>query len=261
MKDSILTLLFAIPIIVTAQFVNTGEIYIVPGTEMSIVSNYNNTGTGFFVNDGVLHIYSNWNNNGLVTFTEGREGITNFFGDTTQLIGGLQQSDFYNVHFLNNTNTPAFLVASDVSIKGEAIFERGVINIATEGLIIFESNSNHTLVSDFSHVNGLVRKIGAENFQFPIGNEQFYRNAAISGPENVNNHFTSEYIFENSNSQFPHINKEENIIAINDTEYWEINETNGNSSVAITLSWNENTTIYFKTSQLLTLISCGSSNK
>ncbi|WP_461533725.1 gliding motility-associated C-terminal domain-containing protein [Sinomicrobium sp.] len=228
-----------------AQTVNTGILSISPDTEVSTLGHFNNRGSGDMLNDGTFYIYGNWNNDGLVSFSPGQQsGNTLFKGMYgKQQLSGSMPSDFYNVLFDNPASQPAFELSGDISISGLADFTDGIVDGDDfGGMVIFQQGATHSGVADHSFVDGQVRKVGDEPFVYPIGDEKMYRMAAMSQPNNPEDHFTSQYILKNSDLQYPHFEKEVIIDQIDDAEYWEIERTGGESVVVLTLSWDERTT-------------------
>ncbi len=230
---------------VTAQTVNTGELSISPGTQVSTMEDFDNKESGTVSNDGEFYIYGNFNNDGLVSFTPGsKTGITLFKGlYGAQSITGEMPSDFFHVLFDNPATQPAFHLSGDISIYGKAQIQDGIVDgDVYGGLVTFQQGASHELVSDISFVDGQVRKTGNEAFDYPVGDGGYYRRASMSAPSDTEDHFTSQYILKNSNTLYSHSDKENNIELIDDTEYWEINRTNGTSGIVLTLTWNEETT-------------------
>lgn len=229
----------------SAQTVNTGELVITPGTQVSTLGDFDNRESGDLINDGEFFVYGNFNNDGLVSFTAGQaSGKTLFTGlYGVQSISGLMPSDFFNVLFDNPAVQPSFNLSGDINIYGKAGFKDGIVDgDAYGGLVTFQQGASHKLVSDDSFVDGQVRKIGDEAFDYPVGDGGYYRRASMSAPSDASDHFTSQYILENSNTLYPHSAKEEDIEQIDNAEYWEINRTNGASGIVLTLTWNEDTT-------------------
>lgn len=85
-------------------------------------------------------------------------------------------------------------------------------------------------------------KNGDDSFEFPIGDSQFFRFAAISAPDNAGDIFAAKYYFESPGTGRPLENKEGVLELIDDQEYWTISRESGSSTVLLTLSWNEDTT-------------------
>ncbi len=243
-RYNIIGVLLAITLQTGAQTTNIGELTISANTQMSILDAYNNSITGSTMNDGELFLYSNFNNDGLYSyFDAANEGLTRFQGTAVQQITGSSNSEFYNVLFSNPSAQPAFELIGDINIVNEADFDIGVVNNdAHGGSITFENLGYSIHTSDDSHVDGLVIKNGDTDFEYPIGDQDHYRMAAISAPDAISDVISAQYILENSNTQYPHDLAAGVIALIDNTEYWILNNEQGASNVVLTLSWNTDTT-------------------
>lgn len=228
-----------------SQTVNTGDLYISAGTDISTLALLDNKSTGNLLNDGNLYIYNHYNNDGLITFTSGSKSSTTYMRGIYgyQNISGSVPIEWYNVEFLNNTIQPAFHLFNEVSVSGVVNFKQGIIDDNFyNGLLIFEKGANAINTSDASHVDGFVQKSGDDAFQFPIGNNKKFRYNAVSSSNDKKNVFKSKYFLENSDLLYPHANKAKSITLIDNQEYWTINSVNTDGSVLITLTWDEDTT-------------------
>ena len=232
------------------QMVNQGQLYVKPGTLMTVMSDFDNTEDGEYVNDGEVLLRGHFNNDGITTFTSGEQGYTRFEGFYPQEITGGIPADFNDVLFRNSTAQPAFKLFGDISVSGNADFYQGIVqDDVFGGIITFENNATHTNVSNESHVDGHVVKNGNTDFSYPIGDRDsignsgsYYRYAAISAPAEEASSFTGKYYLENSNDRYPHINKNGVINVINDKEYWAVYKDGGSSDIMLTLSWDTATT-------------------
>ncbi len=227
-----------------AQTVNSGELFVRPNTLFSVLHSFNNTATGSFYNDGAFYVYSHFNNDGVVDFLEPNSGETYFLGDYIQKITGSQTSYFNNVLFDNGVNTPyAFELSGAISIANEADFFQGIINNRDfGGQVAFETYGTHINASGNSFVNGLVQKEGDTAFEFPVGDQQFYRYAAISAPDGVSSVFSADYIYANPGLVYPLENMSGVVKVVNDKEYWQVHRDQGSSPVVLTLSWDTDVT-------------------
>lgn len=241
--------LILLPTVLCAQTVNTGELTITSGTQFSTVSDLDNKAGASFINDGEAFIYAHFNNNGTVDFTNGEQGLTRFEGTAVQQLSGGNISYFYNVLFDNSSSdTASFEQSSDISIANEANFEEGIVqNDGFGGLIIFEDDATHTGAYDGSHVDGQVEKNGDDSFNYPIGDKQLYRYAAISAPDNIGAIFTGKYFFENPvgktiNGTRPTASTAGVITLLDTSEFWTITRDLGASEVLLTLSYDEEST-------------------
>lgn len=243
-RSMFLGLLIAIANGIMAQTTNIGELTISSNTQMSILDNFDNRATGSTMNDGELFIYANFNNDGLFSyFDASSNGLTRFEGTNVQQITGVSLSEFYNAWFNNVASQPAFELSGAIRIVNEADFDLGIVNNDTHGgTITFENLAYATNTSNDSHVDGLVIKNGDTNFEYPIGDKGYYRMARISAPDDIGDVISSQYVLENSNTQYPHHLAAGVIELIDDSEYWILNNDQGNSNVILTLSWSTDTT-------------------
>lgn len=242
LKNIFTLLLLAVCGNLFSQTVNTGVMYVSPGTEFSTVGAFDNTETGEFYNDGEAYIYSHFNNDGIVDFYDG--GFTRFQGlFGAQEISGISRSYLYNVLFKNDAQTAPFHLSGTISVAGTSNFDVGIVdNDSYGGSFIFERSAGHINTSDYSHVDGFVMKEGDSEFLYPIGDGGYFRYAAISAPGAATDEFEAKYFLENSNTIYPHTNKEEHIELIDNSEYWIVNRVNSNTDVMLTLSWRSETT-------------------
>ena len=226
-----------------SQTINNGMLYISPQTKFATLPTLNNNAVGKIYNDGELYFYSHFNNDGEMDFYQDT-GTANFVGNQYQDLEGQNRSHFYNINFNNSSSNYPFHLYGYFDIYGTAHFNKGILdNYNYGGTIAFANNSEHNQVSNTSHVNGEVIKIGKSEFTFPIGNGSYYRPAGISAPGKEHSFYQALYRFENSDPQYPHEQSDKGIDQINTQEYWIIKEEeSGSGEVLVTLSWNEATT-------------------
>jgi gliding motility-associated-like protein len=247
-KAGLSTVLLLIPsLYLTAQTVNTGEMVIMPNTQVGVENNFSNTISGNLLHDGELFVYANLNNDGTIDFLS--EGLTRFQGSLAQEISGNAQSYFYNVLFDNNSESAPFYLSGSISIDNESDFTQGIVDNDTYGgNITYQQYADHVGANDDSHVDGEVVKIGDNEFEFPLGDAGFYRPAIITAPDNATDAYTGHYILQNSDGPTsPHNLAAGVILQIDNTEYWTIERTAGNSNVVLTLGWDEDTSPEFIT--------------
>ncbi|GAA3613697.1 gliding motility-associated C-terminal domain-containing protein [Flavivirga amylovorans] len=227
-----------------AQTINTGEVVILPNTQVSIVNDFNNTTSGNMLNDGELFIYANFNNDGTIDFIN--EGLTSFQGNEVQQITGIQDSFFYNVIFSNTSTAVPFQLSGSINIDNESEFDEGIVDTSNfGGTFTFLRDADHVATSDNSYIDGEVVKVGDTSFEFPVGNGGFYNPVAMNAPNLPTDTYTAQYFLENSNATNPHNLAAGIIEQIDDTEYWVIDRTSGSSDAIITLRWDADTSPAF----------------
>lgn len=227
-----------------AQMTNTGELTVLPNTIVSVLSDFENSTTGNVVQNGEIYFHKNYTNNGNFSYDANfNTGTARFIGSLQQQISSANMSIFYNALFNNPTPNYAFLFSGELYIANQANLTAGVIeNRTSSNRFIFGPEAGHSNTSNNSFVDGAVEKLGNLSFDFPIGGIQYYRRLSISNPDFDTDLFSSEYFPQNSNTQYPHANKETIIKFIDYKEYWKLTRKTGTSQVFVTLTWNENTT-------------------
>ena len=226
-----------------AQLVNKGNLKVSGNTVLSIYMDYDNTTTGNFINDGQVHAFQNYNNDGIVSYSEKNSGTTLFTGEQEQIITGSQIADFQNVVFNNLTSLMPFQLKTAIKVDNNSDFKNGIINAGDyNGKMIFDEKASYTNVGNQSFVDGMVQKKGNSMFEFPVGNQLFYRPTIAGSSSDIKNVFTTQYFYQNSNTLYPHSQKEESILTINDAEYWKVTQENGNEKIVLSLTLNDKTT-------------------
>src|SRR5690554_3946471 len=268
MKKTVINIIGIIPVLATAQTVNTGELSVRPGTEVSTYFDFHNRESGRVLNDGHIYFYDDYNNEGLFGYTlDTSTGYVIFEGKQTgvQQISGSAPSDFSNVLFNKTGDEYSFNLTNEILVGNMVDFYEGVVFVNQQegGVFTFLRGAVHENTSDESHAMGQVDKEGDEAFTYPIGKGGYYRFAGISSVTansgNVqDSYYTGEYFLENSNNTYNHTQKEGIIDIIDDREYWIINQAdNTDGSLLLTLSWDERTTpvnIYSPADNLLRIV-------
>ncbi|WP_051662770.1 gliding motility-associated C-terminal domain-containing protein [Flavobacterium sp. KJJ] len=228
---------------VNAQMVNNGDVKVDNNTILSIYMDYENASSGKFINDGEVYVFQNWKNDGVVGYNTAANGKTFFIGEQDQILEGGQPSGFQNIIF-NNLNSPIpFHLATTFSVNKEADFKKGIVDADDyDGLVVFNENAVHKNTGDQSFVDGKVQKKGQKMFEFPVGDGQFYRPSIHAANSSVNNLYTTQYFNKNSGNQYPHTSKESGIQLINDKEYWEVRQNEGDEKIVLSLTLDTDTT-------------------
>lgn len=226
-----------------AQTVNTGELSVLPNTQLSTVVDFDNKASGDILNDGNFYVYSNFKNDGLFTYTDLSDGKTLFLGNNVQSIEGTSAPYFQNIEFNNTSSKEPFRLASTIVINKIAAFKNGIVDAANDiGKMVFNENASHSDTSNLSFVDGRVEKKGSVKFEFPIGDDIYYRPSVNDGTSNVNNIYTTEYFFESIGSIYPYTSKDEKILTIDQVEYWNLTQEGGSDKVVLSLTLDKNTT-------------------
>lgn len=241
--------------------INTGLMFIASNETLATRFDFSNTNEGRVINDGTVYFFRNFNNDGHYGFsskvksnTSSKAIFSRYAGEEgSQVISGNAFSHFYNVEFNNNTPIVAFDLKNNMEVFGTLDFNDGIVKVdealnpitrGTYGILTFQEGAKATNASNRSHAEGQVEKIGNEWFEFPIGDETYFRQAIISAPKDKKDAIVAEYRFNdvaffNSHKLTAGVVKE-----LNHKEYWKLTgKSKDMETVILSLSWDEQTTL------------------
>ncbi len=231
-KKIVLSMVFFVVYNLTySQVVNFGTVVVKDNSVMTC-GEYDllNKNTSSIINDGDIHLQRNLENDGEVSFVNDN-GVFHFKGSSDQniLTGLLGTTDFQHVNF-ETLNQASINVVNTFTINRNAYFNSGIINnTAINSEILFKELGESYYMSDASYINGKVLKKGDNFFTFPVGAKStnlfrpFYIKSNLQS-ELIQN----EYYLENSDFQYPHSNKANDVVYVNEIEFWEIVNTDEN---------------------------------
>jgi len=168
----------------------------------------------------------------------GRIMSANLYITTSQIVTFPPNADlyFYNL-LMQNTGSEVRTQNTDIWITNNATWTNGVFRADNNHKLIFPDNATSTVAINASHADMLVRKIGNDAFNFPVGNAGWGAPIGISAPATVTDHFTANYVRQvTPNDPF---SKEASIHHVGQCEYWILDRTNGASNVVVTLSYDD----------------------
>ena len=227
----------------SAQTVNLGDLSIASNTQFATIFDFDNKPDGDFLIDGDFMVYANFNNDGLVTYSTISNGKTFFIGTQEQLIKGSEIAHFQNIVFDNISALVPFHLSTTIEIGSNVQFKNGIIDADTyNGKMIFDQNAFHSDASNLSFVDGEVENIGNLDFEFPIGDNFYFRPSYHDKAENTNNVYTTQYFFQSAGSLHPYTSKEDIIIAIDEAEYWNVVQNQGSEKIVLSLTLDAHTT-------------------
>lgn len=179
-KQLIITVLLCIPILTSAQYVNTGIIINDTG---AYVSDYgigfdNMAGADYRGTGGTFDHAGDFNNDGSFQATA---GVDNFIGieglPGLQSISGSVQPTFYDLN-LDNGPLSTFAITNTMGAKVDHTlgFNNGIITTVrgntSNGALEFGPDAGYSSrpITATHHVNGYVTKTNMNGFTFPMGN-------------------------------------------------------------------------------------------
>lgn len=157
-----------------------------------------------------------------------------FNGSTPQYIGGTSTSTM-GALVSYNTSTVGLTLNQHLVVSDAMALFSGKLNTSSSALLTFLDGSTASPGNANSFVNGPVRKIGNDVFDFPIGKNNTWARLSISAPTHVNSEFTAEYFdapYSVSTANSP-------LSAISGIEYWKLTRSNSSDSIKVTLYWQD----------------------
>jgi hypothetical protein len=209
----------------------------IKGTASLFISNsFTNESSATYLNDATVTINGDITNK-QASMSKGN-GLTRITGIAKQTLFGTQPFVVNNI-LLNNTTAAANAFEfnnNSLTVGNSATFTDGIV-VTNANKISFLDGTTYITVSDVSHVNGFVEKIGNQAFTFPVGDGSKLRPASISAPSVNTEVFIGKYLQTSANPLYDLSLKDAVLDVLSTCEYWTIDRTSGATNVDVTLSW------------------------
>jgi len=187
------------------------------------------------ISNSALIVAGQITNNGTITantgtitmFGSGNGSISGSSIDVNRLV--LNKVSIIDTIFLNTT----------VSVIDEAVFINGLIYSGNEEIVFLDESSTRD-GSYKSFIEGTVRKIGNNDFTFPLGNLGMYAPISISPSGADTDEFVASYSHENPDSAGYNTSSfQSSLVNISSCEYWLLNREVGTANARVSLSYED----------------------
>ncbi|MBI4931394.1 MAG: T9SS type A sorting domain-containing protein [Bacteroidetes bacterium] len=171
-------------------------------------------------------------------------------GSQSQQITGASRTSFYKLTINNTSSTGVTLNVSGVT-KGAVVSNAltltdGYFYTSAPQLLIINDAATSTSGSAASFVTGPMRKVGNDNFVFPVGNivsgTPWWRRIGITGTGGLNtDQFDAQY-FRGGYSTINILNADSiagRLLEVSGKEYWMLDRTAGAYTPQVTLYWED----------------------
>ena len=188
-------------------------------------------------NNHPVSITGNILNNGA--FSQ-QSGTVTLNGTNPQQIAGTSAVQrFFNL-VVENSSDMGVTLNRTVTITGNLSLNNGRVNTSASNILIVANGATASEGSDNSFVNGPVRKVGNQEFLFPIGKNHIYAPLHITAPNLASNAFTAEY-FPQTNTHANHAcsNCSADIMNVSTNEYWDLTRNSGTATPDVTLFFRD----------------------
>ncbi|HKO82362.1 MAG TPA: T9SS type A sorting domain-containing protein [Chitinophagaceae bacterium] len=186
-----------------------------------------------------IKIHGDVENQGTITKTGSGIPVLELNGTANQNIA-VTNAIVGNITLKVNNSTGVTLF-SPLVIPGKLELTNGKVKTNGTNILTLTDGAFHTGGSSISFVEGPIKKIGDDDFNFPVGSGDIYAPIGIAGGGgNVTDEFIAEYKRQNPQSTPGLGNTIENTINhISSVEYWEITRSAGSSAKNIHLTITE----------------------
>ncbi len=207
---------------------NNGNLKIHSGGNLAAHGDFNNAASASLTNDGNLYMKRDLSAN-QAAMSSG-SGTLYLDGAVLQTLNGSQPFKTYNLVTGNNAGIH---LNTDLYVSGAHSFSSGVITTAaTPAYLAYEAGASYSGSADTRHVNGWVRKTGAADFIFPVGNGTVQRTI------NINNLSAGSVFAVKYSAATPNTTQLQSpLVTVDPNEFWEINRVSGGTA-HVTLNWD-----------------------
>ncbi len=184
------------------------------------------------------------NNYGLVSSSSATTTIE-YDGTGTQIFadedGAGTDGIEYELVIINNSHAsePQLTLEDDVTLTNNINFIDGVLSTSSTEILTIDDDATTNGGSLDSYVDGPIRKIGDDAFEFPVGEAGIWSRIAMSAPFNATTTFEAEYVRGNPNAMsYDTSSRQASIYNVSGKDYWILDKiTAGDDSVFVTLHW------------------------
>lgn len=168
---------------------------------------------------------------GHISFKGGMESHIRQLGTTPVTIG--------NLYTEKNSPQAYIIPEQNIFIRNNVQFLVGIIKTTPTKLIIFNDNAGINQTSTSSWVWGPIKKIGNEQFTFPVGDSLRQAILTILSPPLTTDAYTAQYFHNNpTNAGYDTALHVSGLTHISGAEYWTLNRDAGSSNVFVSLSYD-----------------------
>ena len=233
------------------NFIVFASIVLLMYSNMCISQTIKNFGDTEIHNSAEVGVYSSFINDGMLT---GDSGLIGFYGNNSLQLSGTQIPNVFDVEIANENGL--FLETSLV-ISNNLNFIYGNILSSRNDLFSYlelESEAFFQGESNFSKIDGVIQATVNESYLFPTGDAMFLRPMLVSKVLE-NTVLKCSYSFDDPINKFSNSDSLSlNLTDISRQEFWMLSGVN---SLAITISWNDRSSLFKLTSQIQNLTVVG----
>lgn len=169
-------------------------------------------------------------------FTETGNGlpVLEFAGTEHQAIR--VAGSFGNNVVLRLNNSSGFTLQSPLVVPASIEFIKGKLITSAENILVFADGAISSSASDNSFVEGPIRKIGDDDFEFPVGKQGNYAPLSLTGGGSISDEFEAEYLLANPLTSYGKSYQNPPILRVSSLEYWRVEQRSGTAMKRVVLN-------------------------
>lgn len=218
---------------------------------MCISQTIKNFGDTEIHNSAEVGVYSSFINDGMLT---GDSGLIGFYGNNSLQLSGTQIPSVFDVEIANENGL--FLETSLVISNNLNFIYGNILSSRNDpfSYLELESEAFFQGESNFSKIDGLIQATVNKSYLFPTGDAMYLRPMLVSKVLE-NTVLKCSYSFDDPINTFSNSDSLSlNLTYISQQEFWMLSGVN---SLAITISWNDRSSLFKLTSQIQNLTVVG----
>ena len=156
-------------------------------------------------------------------------------GTITEFRVGIEETSG-NIYYSNVevNNSAGLTLNTPVFITNALLLTDGIINTSASNLLVLTDGAIASTGSASSFVDGPMRKIGNDNFVFPVGDGNVWARIGIASLTNTN-FFTAEYV----HAPYGDVTNVGTMNNVSHIEYWNLDHDFGSSSADVSLYFED----------------------
>lgn len=196
------------------------------------------------LNGNDLDVENDFKINSTGTLTMGTGSFT-LIGDENSSVAINGSGDFYNLIIDKASTSDKVTLQTNVLVTNNLDLSNiGIIQMAdsTQDTLILADGATVTGGSNASHVDYFMKKIGNDDFTFPVGDGTYYRPIGVSdmaASSTISDEISGAYFGRNPfDNGMIWNNWDQSINNVSTQEYWELDAVSGTPTPKVVLSWN-----------------------
>lgn len=184
--------------------------------------------------NNLVRLLGNIRSEGVITKTGTGQPVFELSGVSVQIteVSTALQSIIFRIN-----NPQGIMLGRPLIIGHQLHFVNGRVHSSTEAPLVFAAGAGCTGASGSTFVDGPVKKIGDDDFEFPTGTGEIFAPIGMAGTGNPSDEFIAAYKRQNPQST-PGLGNSMagSVHHISSSEYWELIQTTGDSPKKIRLT-------------------------